>query len=495
MYQYTHWLTRWVVFIWICNCLIGSVIAIREIWIPFMNAGGDTYTSIQSDPFDGTIMPIAYIPDWTKVANQDKTKRFEDIPISDYVPMPQYDALSLLDIKNPSKASTILHYTYFTPYMGSYRLNYKENDGSHNAVDIRAPLGTPILSIANGVIVRTIESDATGNKFIVIRHDNVSQNGKLITLYSCYLHLSEILVKEWTKIQKWDMIGRVGMTGIATTPHLHIQIDTGDAPFHPYWPFSTSDSQSAGLGFYDSINTWLGREKALKYSIHPMNFINTYLGGPLGETFSSAPTRVSAPTNNWVKSSQEDGTKINIASYVSTSAETCVDKRYSDVGNSSTLGKMLYPLVDRKCLFQDYSGNFASKSIVTRREAIISLMKYYGVSPSNGTSHFLDIQIGDSFQGYALVGYRRWILDGNYANPERLLSKWEFIDLLVKVAQADKNPSQIRIYSDVDPMNPFYSSAQDYAYMTRSRGGKLNTSNLLTRGALVQILAGLKEKK
>ena len=161
-----------------------------------MNAGGDSYMNMVSDVFDGTVMPIAYIPDWTKVANQDKTKRFEDIAISDYIPMPQYDALSLLDTKNTSKSATILHYTYFTTYMGSYRLNYKENDGSHNAVDIRAPIGTPILSIANGVIVRTIESDATGNKFIVIRHDNVPQNGKLVTLYSCYLHLSEILVKE-----------------------------------------------------------------------------------------------------------------------------------------------------------------------------------------------------------------------------------------------------------------------------------------------------------
>jgi murein DD-endopeptidase MepM/ murein hydrolase activator NlpD len=60
--------------------------------------------------------------------------------------------------------------------MGSYRLNYKEYDGSHNAIDIRAPIGTPVLSIANGVVVRAVESDATGNKFVVIRHDNVPIN-------------------------------------------------------------------------------------------------------------------------------------------------------------------------------------------------------------------------------------------------------------------------------------------------------------------------------
>lgn len=80
--------------------------------------------------------------------------------------------------------------------MGSYRLNYKESDGSHLAVDIRAPIGTPVLSIANGVVVRAVESDAMGNKFIVVRHDGVKQNGKEISLYSAYEHLSEITIPE-----------------------------------------------------------------------------------------------------------------------------------------------------------------------------------------------------------------------------------------------------------------------------------------------------------
>jgi murein DD-endopeptidase MepM/ murein hydrolase activator NlpD len=136
-----------------------------------MNAGNSAYTSIVSDPFDGAMMPILYIPDWSKNQYQNKTTQFFDIPISDYLPLPTYDPVSLLDIKNPSKQSLINHYTYITTYMGSYRLNYKEYDGSHNAIDIRAPLGTPVLSIANGLVVRTVEADMTGNRFIVVRHD------------------------------------------------------------------------------------------------------------------------------------------------------------------------------------------------------------------------------------------------------------------------------------------------------------------------------------
>jgi hypothetical protein len=94
-----------------------------------MDAGSDSYSHIRSAPFDGTVMPITYIPDWTKTANQDKSKRFEDISISDYIALPIYDAgLLLSDMQNTTKMSTILHYTYTVPYMGSYRFNYKEHD-------------------------------------------------------------------------------------------------------------------------------------------------------------------------------------------------------------------------------------------------------------------------------------------------------------------------------------------------------------------------------
>ena len=161
-----NWLEYTLISVWICNCLIAGTIAIREVWIPHMSAGGDSYTQIRSAPFDGTVMPIAYIPDWTKVTNQDKTKRFEDIQISDYLSLPTYDPTTLQrDMNNTT-------------------------------------IGTPILSIANGVVVRTVEADTTGNKFVVIRHDNVPIGGKLVSLYSGYLHLSQITVTEGTKIAK-----------------------------------------------------------------------------------------------------------------------------------------------------------------------------------------------------------------------------------------------------------------------------------------------------
>ena len=178
-----------IAIIWLCNCILGWIIAIKQSWLPYMNAWNTTYTSLHSDPFDGTILPILYVPDWNKTQYQNKTIQFADIPI------PQYDTNTLSAITDNSKNSVIVHYTYITPYMGSYRLNYKEYDGSHNAIDIRAPIGTPVLSIANGVVVRAVESDATGNKFVVIRHDNVPINWKIQNIPDIFIFQKSMFQK------------------------------------------------------------------------------------------------------------------------------------------------------------------------------------------------------------------------------------------------------------------------------------------------------------
>lgn len=71
------------------------------------------------------------------------------------------------------------------------------------------------------------------------------------------------------------------------------------------------------------------------------------------------------------------------------------------------------------------------------------------------------------------------------------MTKEDFAELISKVSQSEKNPSQIRIYNDVDPMNLHFSAIQDYAYMTKARGGKFYPKTILTRGVIAQMLASI----
>lgn len=494
-----------LIWVWVCNCILGSIIAIKYSWLPNISAGIDKYPHIVWAPFDGTVSPILFIPDWSNPSYRDKSLLFDDIPIKDYMPLPRYDANFLADTNNPSKASFINHYTYTTLYMWSYRLNYKEHDGSHLAVDIRAPIWTPVLSIANGVVVRTIESDGTGNKLVVIRHDNVPMNGKKVKLYSGYLHLSQINVQEGTKIYKWDMIGRVGITGITTTPHLHFQIDTADAPFHPYWPFTSAESRAAGLGFFDSVNAWLGKNKAEKYTIHPMEFVNAYTNGihaTSSHNKKPEPKAVNAPLEkivaemNLLNSAPTKSTEKVVTFEKSTKKITppnttlCTKKYFWDINQKSHLAKIVYTFVDKKCMFQNIS-TFNPKWSVTMRDAITMIMQYNGIKPANGTSSFLDIPIGDEFQGYALVAYQRGIIEWNYAYSDRILSKEEFVKLIVDIGRLKKNPNQVKIFKDVDAMNLYFDHIQSYAWNTKKRGGIFSPKSLMTREMAVTLLNNL----
>jgi len=55
-------------------------------------------------------------------------------------------------------------------------------------------------------------------------------------------------------VQEGDIIGQTGSTGNSIGEHLHFQIDRSEALFHPYWPFTFAQANTAGLGFFDAIN-------------------------------------------------------------------------------------------------------------------------------------------------------------------------------------------------------------------------------------------------
>jgi murein DD-endopeptidase MepM/ murein hydrolase activator NlpD len=85
----------------------------------------------------------------------------------------------------------------------------------HRAVDIGAPCGTSIYASDSGYVAAVGWMEGYGNH-ILLSHGNGWE-----TLYA---HLSQILVRADTSVQRGALIGRVGITGRTTGCHLHFEI-------------------------------------------------------------------------------------------------------------------------------------------------------------------------------------------------------------------------------------------------------------------------------
>ena len=96
---------------------------------------------------------------------------------------------------------------------GSQRVLNGTPRSPHRGLDLAAPEGTPVLAPAGGRVVLVMPDLWYTGGTIMIDH------GQGVT--SIFAHLSETLIAPGQLVKAGDAIGRVGMTGRATGPHLH----------------------------------------------------------------------------------------------------------------------------------------------------------------------------------------------------------------------------------------------------------------------------------
>lgn len=94
----------------------------------------------------------------------------------------------------------------------------------HNAIDIAAPEGTPIIAPNHGKVVLAESLYLSGNRVIIDHGSN---------LISSFSHLSKLNVEAGDEVKKGDIIGWVGSTGFSTGPHLHHAIYVHDQAVNP----------------------------------------------------------------------------------------------------------------------------------------------------------------------------------------------------------------------------------------------------------------------
>ncbi len=97
--------------------------------------------------------------------------------------------------------------------------------GTHNGIDLRAPIGTAVMAAADGVVLGTGDTDpvcrgASYGKWVLIKHDN--------GLATAYGHLSLIKASAGQRVATGDLIAYSGSSGYATGPHVHLSVSAAD---------------------------------------------------------------------------------------------------------------------------------------------------------------------------------------------------------------------------------------------------------------------------
>lgn len=113
------------------------------------------------------------------------------------------------------------------PYSSPFGLKRFFNDeprNPHSGLDIAAPTGTKIKAPSQGKVV------LTGNFFF---NGNVVYMDHGQGMISMFCHLSEINVKVGDKLNKGDILGKVGATGRVTGPHLHWSLSLNNSRVDP----------------------------------------------------------------------------------------------------------------------------------------------------------------------------------------------------------------------------------------------------------------------
>jgi murein DD-endopeptidase MepM/ murein hydrolase activator NlpD len=96
----------------------------------------------------------------------------------------------------------------------------------HKGIDIGAPVGTPIVASADGVVLQAGPASGYGH-WIVIDHGN-----GMTTVYG-HMYANGVYVHSGQSVKQGQVIGAVGNDGRSTGPHLHFSMMNGGSYVNP----------------------------------------------------------------------------------------------------------------------------------------------------------------------------------------------------------------------------------------------------------------------
>jgi len=219
-----------------------------SLWNEIKNAGGDPILALkisdlyawQIDFFDvksgdsyKVIYDVAYIDDTTKLSVSTvhgaifnhRGKDFTAIPFTQDSIFEYFDeegnSLRKAFLKAPLdffRITSKFSNARFHPILKRYR--------AHHGVDYAAPVGTPVKSIGDGVVIAKGYEGGGGN-YLKVKHNAVYT--------TTYMHLHNFAkgIQMGSKVQQGEVIAYVGSTGLSTGPHLDFRVHKNGQPINP----------------------------------------------------------------------------------------------------------------------------------------------------------------------------------------------------------------------------------------------------------------------
>ncbi len=92
----------------------------------------------------------------------------------------------------------------------------------HDGADIGGKCGQPIYAAQTGTVIKAAGGGYNGGSGNNVRIDHGSING--VNVQTAYLHMTSFVVKVGQKVDKGELIGHVGSTGLSTACHLHLTL-------------------------------------------------------------------------------------------------------------------------------------------------------------------------------------------------------------------------------------------------------------------------------
>jgi murein DD-endopeptidase MepM/ murein hydrolase activator NlpD len=132
-------------------------------------------------------------------------------------------------LHRPFDSAYVNEASRFYPYGSTARGKYR----IHRGADFPNPSGVPVLCAERGRVIVAGADDR------VVHGERVNFYGQLVIvqleqdyrgqkIYVLYGHLSKVHVSFLQEVDAGDLLGEVGMTGVAIGPHLHLEVRVGE---------------------------------------------------------------------------------------------------------------------------------------------------------------------------------------------------------------------------------------------------------------------------